>query len=256
MEYLPGNPPSVLEALWRGGFPESALAGGAPRQPARWRESYVRSLVERDLPMLGTRTPSIALERLLSMCAHLQGQLLNAAKLGASLDVTGPAIRSRLDFLQEAFLVRLLPAWSGNLKKRLITSPKLYIRDTGLCHALLDIQSTDDLLGHPGFGASWEAFCLEALCSSLSDWRPSFYRSSGGAELDLILERGSHRIAFEFKASGAPTPTKGFHIAKEDLEPERSFIVGLLEGSYAIARDITVCGIREGIEFVSKTDNL
>jgi predicted AAA+ superfamily ATPase len=190
------------------------------------------------------------MERFLTMCAHLQGQILNAAELGASLDLTGPAVRARLEFLSSALLVRLLPSWEGNLKKRLIKAPKLYLRDTGLCHALLGIESVDDLLGHPGFGASWEAWCVEALCSSMPGWKASFYRSSGGAELDLILERGRRRLAFEFKASSAPSAGKGLYSAMADLEPEHCFVVGFIEGSYPLARNVSACGLRECIGLI------
>ncbi len=185
------------------------------------------------------------------MCAHVQGQILNAAKLGTSLDLTGPAIRARLEFLQEALFIRLLPPWGGNLKKRLIKSPKLYIRDSGLCHALLGVGSVEELLGHPVFGSSWEGLCVGAICASCPDWRASFYRSSGGAELDLVLERGSRSLAFEFKASSSPTMTKGGFSAIADLRPEQSFLVGLIDGSYPIASGITACGIRECIERLS-----
>jgi uncharacterized protein len=243
-EYVPLSPPSLLEAVSRGGFPESALAESS-ESSFRWRESFLRSIVERDLPMLGSRIGSIAMERFLSMCAHLQGQVLNAAKLGASLDLSGPAVRSRLDFLREALFVRLLPPWSGNLKKRLIKSPKLYFRDSGLCHALLNIRTVDDLLGHPAFGSSWEAFCVETLCASLPDWRPSFYRTSNGAELDLVLESGARRLAFECKASAAPSLNKGFRSAVEDLTPEHSFVVSLIDGEYPLDRGVTACGLKE-----------
>jgi hypothetical protein len=247
MEYLAGSPPSVLETLSRGGFPESALAATGEAS-LRWRESFLKSIVERDLPMLGSRVSSIAMERFFTMCAHLQAQILNAAKLGASLDLTGPSVRARLDFLQEALFVRLLPPWEGNLKKRLIKSPKLYIRDSGLCHALLGIGSVDDLLGHPVFGSSWEAFCVETLCSSFPDWQPSFYRSSGGAEIDIVLERDSRRLAFECKASSAPTLTRGFYSAIDDLQPEHAYVVCLIDGSYPLAKGVTACGIRECTE--------
>jgi predicted AAA+ superfamily ATPase len=249
-EYLPLSPPSLLEAISRGGFPESALAAKSENS-LRWRESFLKTIVERDLPMLGSRITSVAMERFLSMCAHLQAQVLNAAKLGASLDLSGPAVRSRLEFLQEALFVRLLPPCEGNLKKRLVKAPKLYIRDTGLCHALLGLASVDDLLGHPDFGSSWEAFCVETLCSSFPDWRPSFYRSSGGAELDLVLERNSRTLAFECKASSAPSPTRGFYSALDDLVPEHSYVVGLIEGSYPLGQSVTACGIRECVELVS-----
>lgn len=248
-EYLAGSPPSMLESLCRGGFPESAMAASA-QASFRWREAFVRSVVERDLPMLGSRIPAVAMERFLTMCAHLQGQILNAAKLGSSLDLTGPAVRARLEFLSSALLVRLLPSWEGNLKKRLVKAPKLYIRDTGVCHALLGIESVNDLLGHPGFGPSWEAFCVEALCSSAPEWKASFYRTSGGAELDLVLERGSRRLAFEFKATSAPSAGKGLFSALDDLKPERCFVVGLINESYPLAKDVTACGLRECIEHV------
>lgn len=243
-EYLPLTPPSMLEGLWRGGFPESALAESGEKS-LRWREAYLQSLVERDLPLLGMRIPSVAMERFLSMCAHLQGQTLNLAKLGESLDLSGPAVRSRLEFLEAALLFRLLPSWSGNLKKRLVKAPKLFIRDTGLCTALLGIESAENLLGHPTFGACWEAFGIETLCSSLPGWRASYFRSSGGAEIDLVLEKGLRRLAFEFKASSAPRVTRGFHEAIRDLAPERAYVIGLVDDSYPIAQGVRVSGLRE-----------
>lgn len=243
-EHLPGSPPSMLQAVSRGGFPESSLAESEAAS-LRWRESFIRSIVERDLPMLGTRIPSVAMERFLSMCAHLQGQVLNASKLGSSLDLSGPAVRSRLEFLQEALFIRLLQPWEGNLKKRLIKAPKLYIRDTGLAHALLGVGSANELLGHPVFGPSWETYCVEALCASMPDWRPSFYRSAGGAELDLVLERGGRMLAFEFKASSAPSVTKGCYSALDDLKPGHCYVIGLIEGSYPLSERVTACGLME-----------
>jgi len=248
-EYLPGTPPSLLGGLWRGGFPESALAANDTASTL-WREAFLKSVVERDLSLLGTRVSAIAWRRFLTMIAHLQGQILNAAKLGTSLDLVGQAVRARLDFLQEALFVRLLPPWEGNLTKRLIKSPKLYIRDSGLNHSLLGIDGVEALLGHPVFGASWEAFCVETLTVSFPDWTPSFYCSSGGAEIDLVLERGSRRLAFEFKASSAPSPTRGFHSALADLEPEQAYLVGILEGSYPAGAKVTACGIRECVDLV------
>jgi len=185
------------------------------------------------------------MERFLSMCAHLQGQVLNASKLGSSLDLSGPAVRSRLEFLQEALFIRLLQPWEGNLKKRLIKARKLYIRDTGLAHALLGVGSANELLGHPVFGPSWETYCVEALCASMPDWRPSFYRSAAGAELDLVLERGGRMLAFEFKASSAPSVTKGCYSALDDLKPGHCYVVGLIEGSYPLSERVTACGLME-----------
>ncbi|MCX7028384.1 MAG: ATP-binding protein [Spirochaetes bacterium] len=250
-EYLPGSPPSMLEGLWRGGYPESALAFDG-QTSLRWRDAFVRSLIERDLPMLGNRVSPLAWRRFITMCSHLQGQVLNSAKLGASLDLSGNAVRARLEFLQEALLVRLLPAWAGNLKRRLVKAPKLYIRDTGLCHSLLEIGSPDHLMGHPAFGSSWEGWCVETICDSFANWAPFFYRSSGGAELDLVLERGPRRIAFEFKASSVPAPTRGFHAALADLEPERAFLVGIVDGAYPVSATVTACGLRECLEMVAR----
>jgi len=252
-EYLAGSPPSLLESLSRGGFPESVMAS-SQELSFRWREAYLRSVMERDLAMLGSRIPSVALERFLRMCSHLQGQLLNSAKLGASLDLTGPAVRARLDFLEEALFLRLLPPWEGNLKKRLIKSPKIYFRDTGLCHTLLGIESLDALMAHPVWGASWEAYCVEALCSSLADWKSFFYRTSNGAELDLVLERGSRRLAFDFKASTAPTLSKGIYSALADLEPEHCHVVSLVEGSYPLAKNITACGLLDCLKIVDDAE--
>lgn len=177
------------------------------------------------------------------MCAHLQGQVLNTAKLGSSLNLTGPAIRARLEFLEEALFVRLLPSWEGNLKKRLVKAPKLYLRDSGLCHALLGIESLDDLLAHPVWGASWEAYCIESICTVMDGWHASFFRSSNGAEMDLVLEKGSRRKAFEFKASSAPSVGKGFHSALADLAPETCHLVSFVDSPYPIAPKVTVSSL-------------
>ncbi len=248
-EYLPGNPPAMLEGLWRGGFPESVLAS-ASEASVRWREAFVRSMVERDLPMLGSRVSPIEWRRLLTMCAHLQGQVLNLSKLGASLGLSAPAVRARLEFLQEALLLRSLSPFEGNLKKRLVKSPKLYLRDSGICHSLLSIGSVDELLGHPAFGASWEGYCVEALCAAFPDLNPSFYRTGAGAKIDLVLEKGHRRFAFEFKVSSAPAATRGFHSALGDIEPEHAFLVGLIEGEYPVAPQVSACGLRECLAMV------
>lgn len=248
-EYMSGTPPSILETLSRGGFPESALAENDAAS-YRWREAFLRSIIERDLAMLGSGTSAIATERTLTMCAHLQGQILNMASFGASLGISGPALRARLEFLQEALLLRLLPSWSGNLKKRLVKSPKLYIRDTGLCHSLMGIRNLDALMGHPAFGASWEALCVETLCDSFPEAIASYYRTSNGAELDLILEMGERRFAFECKASSAPQLTRGTYAALNDLHPEKAYIVCPIEGSYLLSKDIRACGLVECVEML------
>lgn len=246
-EHLSGTPPSILDTLSRGGFPESALAENDAAS-YRWREAFLKSYIERDLSMLGLGASSIATERMLTMCAHLQGQILNMASLGSSLGISGPTVRARLEFLQEALLPRLLPPWNGNLKKRLIKSPKLYIRDTGLCHTLLGIHSVDELMGHPVFGSSWEALCVETLCASFPGATASYYRTSNGAELDLVLAKGTRRFVFECKVSSAPQLTRGFHTALQDLQPEQAFVLCPIEESYPLGPGITACGPVQCVE--------
>ncbi len=170
--------------------------------------------------------------------------------LGSSLGISGPTVRARLEFLQKALLLRLLPPWNGNLKKRLIKSPKLYIRDTGLCHTLLGIRTLNDLMGHPVFGPSWEALCVETLCASFPGATASYYRTSNGAELDLVLEKGARRFVFECKASSAPQLTRGFHTALQDLQPEQAFVLCPIEESYPLGKGITACGPVKCVEML------
>jgi predicted AAA+ superfamily ATPase len=248
-EYLSGEPPSILNTLLRGGFPPSALASG-DEVSYRWREAFLSTYIQRDLPMLGLRSSAVATQRLLTMCAHLQGQVLNMAMLSASLGISGPTLRAHLDFLQEALLLRLLAPWSGNLRKRLVKSPKLSIRDSGLCHVLLGIRSVDDLMAHPVFGSSWEALCVETLCNSFPKAMPSYFRTSNGAEMDLVLEQGTKRVAVECKASTAPALTRGFYNACTDLQPDHTFVVCPIEDSYPIGESITACGLVECVSLV------
>jgi len=248
-EYLSGEPPSILTTLLRGGFPPSALASD-DAVSYRWREAFLSSYIQRDLPMLGLRSSAIATQRLLTMCAHLQGQVLNVAMLSASLGISAATARLRLDFLQEALLLRLLAPWNGNLRKRIVKSPKLYIRDSGLCHVLLGIRSVDDLMAHPVFGSSWEALCVETLCNSFAKALPSYFRTANGAEMDLVLEQGTKRVAIECKVSTAPTLTRGFYNAREDLQPDHSFVVCPIEGSYPLGENITACGPVECVKSI------
>jgi len=227
--------------LWtRGGFPDSFLAKSEVRS-FRWREEFIRTFLERDIPQLGFRVPAESLHRLWQMLAHHHGQLLNKSQLGQSLDVTHATVGHHLDMLAQTYMVRSLPPLLPNLKKRLVKSPKVYLRDSGLLHALLGLESEEDLRGHPVFGASWEGFALEQVIHAYPGWRASHFRTATGVELDLVLEKGSRRIAFEFKASSAPTPTRGFHQAISDVEPEHTFIVAPVDQSYPIAKAVTVC---------------
>ena len=216
-----------LDQLWsRGGFPDSTLAG-SDALSLMWRQHFIRSYLERDVPMFAPRMPAQTLGRLWTMLAHQQGGLLNQARLAASLDVTAPTLTRYVDLLVDLQLVRRLMPWSVNLGKRLVKSPKVYVRDSGLVHALLGLQTTDDLLGHPVLGASFEGWVIETLVQRLpADARAWFYRSHQGAEIDLLIERGGRpQIAIEVKRSSAPSPGKGFAQACDDLEVAQRWLV-------------------------------
>jgi hypothetical protein len=209
----------ALPALWlRGGFPESFLAA-SDRASLTWREDFIRTYLERDIPSFGLRIPAETLRRFWTMLAHDQGGLLNAAKLAAGLGVSGQSVARYLDLLVDLMLVRRLPPWHANVGKRLVKSPKVYIRDAGLTHALLGLETREALLGHPVVGGSWEGFCIENLIAAAPrGTEASFYRSSAGAEIDLILKLPDHQLwAIEVKRTTAPKVTRGFHIAADDL---------------------------------------
>lgn len=227
--------------LWvRGGFPDSFLAV-TEAVSYRWREEFIRTYLERDIPQLGFRVPAESLRRLWQMLAHHHGGVLNKSQLGQSLDVTHATIGHHLDMLAQTYMVRALPPLLPNLKKRLVKSPKIYVRDSGLLHTLLGLETEDDLRGHPVFGASWEGFALEQVLQAYPGWKASHYRTATGVELDLVLEKGSRRLAFEFKASSAPTVTRGFHQAIDDLRPQQTCIVAPVDQSYPIGKTILIC---------------
>ena len=230
----------LLSQLWlRGGFPDSLLTPST-KVSCRWREEFIRTFLERDIPQLGFRVPAEALHRLWQMLAHHHGQLLNRSQLGQSLGVTPATIGHHLDMLSQTYMVRSLPPLLPNLKKRLVKSPKVYLRDSGILHTLLGLETESDLRGHPVFGASWEGFALEQILDQYPGWTASHYRTATGVELDLILEKGRRRIAFEFKASSAPDVTRGFHQAIADLQPEHTYIVAPVEQSYLIGNNVTI----------------
>ena len=213
--------------LWtRGGFPGSYLASSTARSPA-WREAFIETHLQRDLPALGVRIPATALRRFWEMLAHYHGQLWNASKIADSLGVTPPTAKHYLETLEDTFMIRQLPPFAANLKKRLVKSPKVYLRDSGLLHALLRIGTTDDLLGHPVAGASWEGWVIEqALAASGANSGASFFRTAAGAEIDLLLERPrATRIALEIKLSSAPKPSRGFWSGIADLNPTAAYVV-------------------------------
>jgi len=240
VEALPGY---SEPAFWfRGGYPDSFLASDDDVS-MRWRENFLRSFIERDLPQLGVRVTATNLRRLLTMCAHSQGQLFNSSKLAASLGVSYHTVRDYVDLFEQTYMIRTLPPYEINLKKRIVKSPKVYIRDSGLLHTLLEIQNFNALMGHPVFGASWEGFALENILGTAGHWRHYFYRTSSGSEIDLILEQGKRRIAVEFKSSKAPDVTKGFWGALEDLKIKEAWIIAPVEEAYPIKAGINVSGI-------------
>jgi len=225
-----------LNPLWlRGGFPLSLLAQD-DRSSLIWRQNFIRTYLERDIPLLGPRIPAETLERLWIMLAHSQGTLLNTAQLATNLALSHPTVRSYLSLFVDLLLVRKLPPLFINTKKRVTKSPKIYVRDSGLVHALLRIESFDTLLSHPVVGATWEGVVIETL-HAVAPYQAqlSFYRTSNGAEIDLLIELGPPHgcWAIEIKRGTVPTITKGFHSAIRDIQPSRSFIVYAGSDRYA-----------------------
>ncbi len=217
-----------LNALWlRGGFPESLLAA-SDAASLRWRKDFVRTYLERDVPQLGPRIPAESLRRLWTMLAHQQGGLLNAAALARALAVDGKTVAGYLDLLVDLLLVRRLPPWHGNIRKRLVKSPRVYVRDSGLVHALLSIGDREALLAHPVAGASWEGMAIESLIAAApSGTEAHFFRTSAGAEIDLLLQLPGRRQpwAIEIKRGLAPKIERGFHFAADVVRPERLLVV-------------------------------
>jgi hypothetical protein len=243
------RPPSTL---WlRGGFP-SGLLSNDDQSSFRWRQNFVRTFLERDISQLGIRISAASIERLWRLCAHYHSQLLNLSAIGSSLGITHHTARAYIDLLSKTFMLRVLPPFEANAKKRLVKSPKIYIRDSGLLHTLLGIREYEDLLAHPVFGGSWEGFVIENILTCLPDWNPSFYRTSAGAEIDLVLERGKHRIAIECKASSSPAVTKGFWYALNDIQPDEVWVVAPVKDTYPLKENVTVISLEEVVQHLLK----
>jgi len=229
-----------LNELWlRGGFPDSFQAE-SDRASLGWREDFLRTYLERDIPALGPRIPATTLRRLWTMLAHAQGGLLNAAALAEGLGVSGQTIGRYLDLLVDLMLVRRLAPWHENVGKRLVKSPKVYVRDSGLVHALLGLGSLENLLGHPVVGGSWEGFCVETLIAAApAGTEPFFYRTSAGAELDLVLRLPAGETwAIEIKRTTALKVSRGFHMAVEDIKADRKLLVFAGERSVPAGDDL------------------
>lgn len=245
------KPYTMSEYVFRGGFPESYLAEN-DEASRLWRENFIRTYIERDLPQLGVQLPSLQIRRLLTMFSHMQGQLFNSNKLAASMGVTHPTIRRYLDLFEQTFLVRSLEPYIINVKKRLVKSPKVYVRDSGILHQLLQINDFNQLLGNPVFGSSWEGVVLENVIAEMPEWQPYFYRTATGDEIDLVMVKGDRKIAIECKASTAPQLTKGFWTVIDDIKPEHVWVVAPINDSYPIKENVTVCGLSQIVQEVKK----
>lgn len=238
------------DALWvRGGFPDSLLAADE-NLSLLWRRDFIRTYLERDIPQLGPRIPAETLRRFWTMLAHHQGGLLNAAQFARSLGVDGKTVAAYLDLMVDLLLVRRLAPWHRNVGKRLVKSPKVYVRDSGLLHALLGLSDRESLLGHPIVGASWEGFIIETLLAAAPDGvEPSFYRTAAGAEIDLLLNFPDGRSwGVEIKRGLAPKLERGFHQACADLRPERRFVVYAGNERFPLSEGIEAIGLTEMAE--------
>ena len=252
--YVELEPFNVLEVdgdahedLWiRGGFPDSFLAGSDEASTV-WRENFLRTYLERDIPQLGPRVPAETLRRFWTMLAHLQGSTLNAAQLARGLAVDGKTVARYLDLLVDLLLVRRLSPLCPNVGKRLVKSPKVYVRDCGIVHTLLGLDDRDAVLSHPVAGGSWEGFVLENLLGTAPERvKPWFYRTAAGAEIDLVLELPGGKLwAIEIKRGLSPKLDKGFHHAREDLSPERAFVVYSGNDRYPKDEGVEVIGLGE-----------
>ncbi|HET6720950.1 MAG TPA: ATP-binding protein [Rhodocyclaceae bacterium] len=240
------------DTLWlRGGFPDSVLASD-DSQSLDWRRDFIRSYLERDVPMFAPRLPAETIGRLWTMLAHQQGSVLNQARLASALGVSNPTIDRYIDLLVDLQLLRRLRPWSGNVGKRLVKSPKVYVRDSGILHGLLELETLNDLLGHPVCGLSFEGHCIENLVLAAGPRRiPYFYRTHTGAEIDLLLEKGGRpEIAIEVKRSSAPSPGKGFAQACDDLEITQRYVVYPGQERFALRHEGEAIGLRELAELL------
>ena len=230
-----------IQTLWvRGGFPGSYTA---PQDAASWlwRDAFVRHFLHTDLPALGINVEPELMRRFWRMVAHLHGQLFNASSIAASLGVSSPTVTRFLDHLVQSLMLRRLEPFHANLGKRLVKSPKIYVRDSGLLHYLLGMRNVDDLMGHPNTGASWEGFCIEQICNHLPTGASvSFYRTAAGAELDVVVETGRETTGFEIKFSSAPKVSKGFWQACEDIGVHKAYVMAPVQEGWTMAMDVQV----------------
>lgn len=244
---------SIMKFWERGGFPLSILAENE-KNATLWREDYLTAIVERDLPLLGLSEPPLLIKRFLSMLGHYHGEVVNFAKLGDSLGLNPRKIPEYIAFLEGTFMIRVLQPYYSNLKKRLVKSPKIYFRDTGILQTVLGLSSFDKLMGNPVYGNSWEGFVVEQIINNISKhWNIFFYRTQAGAELDIILEKGDERIAIECKASMAPNVSRGFWNCLEDLSisPKDSWIICPINEILPFKNGVQVGGIKNIVDHIN-----
>lgn len=254
LEYIHLSPLTIDEAgtdhwekLWlRGGFPEAFLSDSNGRA-FQWLSAFLRNLIERDLPSQGLTLTNLDVSRLLQMLAHHHGQTTNASQLAKSLGVSQPTVKKAIDFLEQAFVLRKLPSWHTNAKKRIVKSDKVYLQDSGMVHSLLGIESVDKLLGHPVAGFSFEGFVLQQLTASLSRaYQPFFYRTQDGTECDLLITRNFEiEVCVEIKLNTRPAITKAMRLALNDLKPKKMFIVTPIDADYWLDEKIQVVGVKQ-----------
>jgi predicted AAA+ superfamily ATPase len=240
-------PPDQLDRLWvRGGFPRSFLAGNDDLS-MEWRRDFIRTYLERDIPQFGSRIPAETLRRFWTMLAHNQSQMLNAAVLARGLGVDGKTVAGYLDLLVDLLLVRRLPAWHRNLGKRLVKSPKVYVRDSGVAHALLGIRNKEALLGHPVAGPTWESFVTETLIAAAPDGTEAhYYRTSTGIEVDLVLTLPGGKLwAIEIKRSSTPKLERGLHLACTEIKPNKRFVVYSGNERFPLNADTDAIGLSD-----------
>ena len=238
---------SGTQKLWlRGGYPQSCLSDNDD-ESFTWREAFIKTYLEMDIPQLGIRIPAQQLRRFWTMIAHSHGQLWNASKIAGSLGITAPTVKHYLDILEETFIVRQIPPYHSNLKKRLIKSPRVYIRDSGMLHALLNIRTLEELYSHPSLGSSWEGFIVEQIMGLLPDrWEVFFYRTGAGAEIDLVLFDGRHKpAAVEIKYSLSPKVERGFWNAYEDLSCQKGYVIYPGTESYPVGKNVFTLPVKD-----------
>ncbi len=235
---------SLSDYLVKGGFPESLNLQNAT-DSFDWRRDFISTFLERDIPNFGFYIPLSIMQKLWQMLAHYHGQVINYSKLSGSIDISVVSLKKYISILEQTYMVRVLQPYHSNLKKRTIKAPKIYIRDTGILHGLLNIIDFEALLGHPIIGASWEGLVIENLSQTFYRWEPSYIRTSNGAELDLLLTQGNKKIFIECKYSKAPKKSRGFISLQEEIKPDASYLVAPVEQGYDLDKNTKVRNLTE-----------